>query len=54
MPEGDTVHKLAAALRPELEGQRVQALVLRGGHPDEVAPPQRSASQAWKRSASIC
>lgn len=30
MPEGDTIHKLAAALKPELEGQRVLALALRG------------------------
>ncbi len=40
MPEGDTIHKLAAALRPELEGQRVDALVLRGAQP-VLAPPQR-------------
>lgn len=30
MPEGDTIHKLAAALQPELAGQKVCALVLRG------------------------
>lgn len=43
MPEGDTVHKLAAALRPELEGQIVRALVLRGEAPVRQ-PPQRIVS----------
>ncbi len=42
MPEGDTIYKLAAALRPELEGQRVEALVLRGAPP--LAPPRRIAA----------
>lgn len=38
MPEGDTIYKIAAALRPELEGERVVSLRLRN-EPGEGAAP---------------
>lgn len=46
MPEGDTIHKLAAALKPELEGERVVALALRGAAPGQAAPERITAVEA--------
>ena len=36
MPEGDTIHKLAAALAPRLVGQRIEAARLRHGEAGEL------------------
>lgn len=40
MPEGDTVYKLAAALRPQLVGQRIKRAIVRtprAGHALDIA-----------------
>lgn len=46
MPEGDTVHKLAIALKPELEGERVVALTLRGDTAPQPVPGSIAAVEA--------
>jgi endonuclease-8 len=45
VPEGDTLHKLAEAMRPRLEAQGVRRLCLRGS-PDE-APEALNAEQVY-------
>lgn len=46
MPEGDTIFKLAAALKPELEGERVVSLELRGAPAGQPAPERITAVEA--------
>ena len=51
MPEGDTLHKVAAALRPRLVGHRVLAVETRGGAPRAELAGKRGW-RASRRSAS--
>ncbi len=45
MPEGDTVHKVAAALRPRLRGQRIRALRVAPGVWSRSAPMQAATTR---------
>lgn len=46
MPEGDTIFKLAAAMKPALEGERVVALELRGAPAGQSTPERITTVEA--------